>query len=86
MDGGSRRACYVSSRRFYDPSVYRIITFDQRGCGRSTPHGELEYNTSQDLITDIEAISEYLDNRCYLEFHGVLHKLALCTGISSEGA
>ena len=58
----------------WKPTVYRIITFDQRGCGRSTPHGELEYNATQDLITGIEAIREYLDvdNRYYLESHGVL--------------
>ena len=75
MHGGSVGACYGSSRRFYDPTVYHIITFDQRRCGRSTPHGELEYNTTQDLITDIEAIREYLDvdNGSYLEFHGVLY-------------
>ena len=75
MHGGSRGACYGSSRRFYDTTVYHIITFDQRGCGRSTPHGELEYNTTQDLITDIEGIREYLDvdNGSYLESHGVLY-------------
>ena len=85
MHGSSRGACYGSSRRFYDTTVYHIITFDQRGCGRSTPHGELEYNTTQDLITDIEGIREYLDvdNGCYLESHGFYTKLARCTGISS---
>ena len=85
MHGGYRGACYGSSRRFYDTTVYHIITFDQRGCGRSTPHGELEYNTTQDLITDIEGIREYLDvdNGCYLESHGFYTKLARCTGISS---
>ena len=75
MHGGYLGACYGSSPRFYDPTVYQIITCDQRGCGRSTLHGELEYNTTRDLITDIEAIREYLDvdNGCYLEPHGALH-------------
>jgi len=75
VHGGSVGACYGSSRRFYDPTVYHIIAFDQRGCVRSTPYGELEYNTTQDLITDIEAISEYLnvDNGSYLESYGILY-------------
>ena len=75
MHGGSCGACYGSSRRFYDPTVYHIITFGQRGYGHSTPHGELEYNTTQDLNKDIEAIRENLDvdNGYYLESHGVLH-------------
>ena len=47
-------ACDGNSRRFSDSTVYHIITFDQRGCGRSAPHGELENNTTQDLITEIE--------------------------------
>ena len=75
MHGGSVGACYGSSRRFYDPTVYHIITFDQRGCSRSALHDELEYDTAQDLITDIEAIREYLnvDNGSYLESDGVLY-------------
>ena len=47
-------------RRFFDPEVYRIILFDQRGSGRSTPHAELKENTTQDLIEDIEKIRTYL--------------------------
>ena len=47
-------------RRFFDPQVYRIILFDQRGCGRSTPHAELDKNTTQDLLDDIDAIRDYL--------------------------
>ncbi len=59
-----------SSRRFYDPAVYRIITFDQRGCGRSTPHGELENNTTEELIADIEVIREFLDVDKWVLFGG----------------
>lgn len=70
VHGGPGGACDASSRRFYDPAVYRIITFDQRGCGRSTPHGELRQNTTQDLIADIEAIRVYLDVDTWVLFGG----------------
>jgi len=60
VHGGPGGACDGSSRRFYDPDVYRIVTFDQRGCGRSTPHGELQENTTEHLIEDIEAIRRHL--------------------------
>lgn len=60
VHGGPGGACDASSRRFYDPAIYRIITFDQRGCGRSTPHGELAENTTADLIADMEKIREAL--------------------------
>ncbi len=70
VHGGPGGACDASSRRFYDPAVYRIITFDQRGCGRSTPHGELANNTTQDLIADIEAIREFLNVERWVLFGG----------------
>jgi proline iminopeptidase len=70
IHGGSGGACDASSRRFYDPVVYRIITFDQRGCGRSTPNGELENNTTHDLIADIEVIREFLDRDRWVLFGG----------------
>ncbi|KTD50278.1 proline iminopeptidase [Legionella quinlivanii] len=47
-------------RRFFDPQIYRIILFDQRGCCRSTPHLELNDNTTQSLMDDIDAIRDYL--------------------------
>ena len=47
-------------RRFFDPQHYRIIIFDQRGCGRSTPHAELSHNRTQDLLDDIDAIRDFL--------------------------
>ncbi len=47
-------------RRFFDPQHYRIILFDQRGCGRSTPHLELNENNTHHLLDDIEAIREFL--------------------------
>tara|TARA_B110000858_G_scaffold134187_1_gene152510 strand:- start:11943 stop:12902 length:960 start_codon:yes stop_codon:yes gene_type:complete len=70
VHGGPGGACDASSRRFYDPAVYRIITFDQRGCGRSTPHGELEDNTTGDLIADMEVIRELLCIDSWVLFGG----------------
>jgi len=70
VHGGPGGACDASSRCFYDPVVYRIITFDQRGCGRSTPHGELENNTTHDLIADIQVIREFLDVDRWVLFGG----------------
>ena len=48
------------ARRFFDPQRYRIVLFDQRGCGRSTPHLEIKKNTSNLLLDDIDAIREFL--------------------------
>lgn len=70
VHGGPGGACDGSSRRFYDPAIFRIITFDQRGCGRSTPHGELQGNTTQDLIADLEAIRQYLQVDKWVLFGG----------------
>ena len=70
VHGGPGGACDASSRRFCDPAVYRIITFDQRGWGRSTPHGELENNTTYDLIADIEVIRELFDVERWVLFGG----------------
>jgi proline iminopeptidase len=70
VHGGPGSACDASSRRFYDPSKYRIITFDQRGCGRSTPHSSLEENTTQVLIEDIEKIRQYLEVEQFVLFGG----------------
>lgn len=61
LHGGPGAGCSRFDRRFFDPERYRIILFDQRGAGRSTPHAELENNTVHDLISDIEAI------RCYFK-------------------
>ena len=70
VHGGPGGACDASSRRFYDPEVYRIVTFDQRGCGRSTPHGSLEDNTTQALIGDMEKIREHLGIEKWVLFGG----------------
>ena len=70
IHGGPGSGCDASSRRFYDPAFYRIVTFDQRGCGRSTPHGELSDNTTHDLIADMEAIREHLGIESWVLFGG----------------
>ncbi len=70
LHGGPGSGCNPSQRRFFDPSVYRIILFDQRGCGRSTPAGETKQNTTQDLVADIEAIRNHLGISCWHIFGG----------------
>jgi proline iminopeptidase len=57
-------------RRFFDPKRYRMVLFDQRGCGRSTPHAALEDNTTWDLVADIERIRERLGIERWLVFGG----------------
>ncbi len=56
VHGGPGAGCGRYDRRYFDPEVYRIILFDQRGSGRSTPHASLKGNTTQKLIEDMEAI------------------------------
>ena len=60
LHGGPGAGCNAKSRRFFDPARYRIVLFDQRGCGRSTPHAELADNTTWHLVTDIERLREHL--------------------------
>ncbi|MEM7437138.1 MAG: prolyl aminopeptidase [Myxococcota bacterium] len=60
VHGGPGGGSHPVHRRFWDPSAYRIVLFDQRGCGRSTPHAELDNNTTWDLIADMERIREHL--------------------------
>jgi pimeloyl-ACP methyl ester carboxylesterase len=57
-------------RRFFDPKRCRMVLFDQRGCGRSTPHAALEDNTTWDLVADIERIRERLGIERWLVFGG----------------
>jgi proline iminopeptidase len=60
LHGGPGGGCTPDSRRWFDPRRYRIIAFDQRGCGRSTPHASIEHNTTAHLVSDIEALREVL--------------------------
>jgi proline iminopeptidase len=70
VHGGPGAGCAASHRQFFDPSQYRIILFDQRGCGRSTPHADLTANSTQDLVTDIEKIRNELKIDKWLLFGG----------------
>jgi len=70
LHGGPGAACEIFQRQFFDPEYYRIILYDQRGCGRSTPHAELRGNTTQELINDIEKIRNYLKIETWLVFGG----------------
>jgi proline iminopeptidase len=60
LHSGPGGGCNPEHRRFFDPELFRIILFDQRGSGRSTPHLELKDNTTQALMADIEALRQYL--------------------------
>lgn len=60
VHGGPGGGSSPVHRRFWDPAVHRIVLFDQRGCGRSTPHAELRNNTTWDLIADMERIRAHL--------------------------
>jgi proline iminopeptidase len=61
LHGGPGSGCNPTQRRFFDPSYYHIILFDQRGCGRSTPQGAVAENTTDDLVSDIEVIRLHLN-------------------------
>lgn len=56
VHGGPGGGCSPAMRRYFDPSVYRIILFDQRGCGRSRPHASVEANTTWHLVADMQKI------------------------------
>ncbi|MFO0635423.1 MAG: prolyl aminopeptidase [Nannocystaceae bacterium] len=60
LHGGPGGGTDPKQRRFFDPSVYRIVLFDQRGCGKSRPHAELTDNTTWHLVADMEALRERL--------------------------
>jgi proline iminopeptidase len=70
VHGGPGGGCTTDNRRFFDPARYRIVLFDQRGCGRSQPHAELTHNTTQALVADMEQIRETLDIERWLVFGG----------------
>lgn len=70
LHGGPGSGCQPYHRQFFDPEKYRIILFDQRGCGRSQPHGCLQENTTQDLIADMETIRTTLNIDKWVLFGG----------------
>ena len=60
VHGGPGAGCNPGQRRVFDPEKYRIILFDQRGCGRSEPHASLDHNTTWDLVADMETLRRHL--------------------------
>lgn len=70
VHGGPGGGCNPTMRRYHDPKAYRIILFDQRGCGRSTPHASLEANTTWDLVADMERLREALKIETWQLFGG----------------
>ncbi len=70
VHGGPGAGCGKFDRRFFDPQVYRIILFDQRGSGRSRPHAELQGNSTQKLVADIEFIRNTLGIDKWVLFGG----------------
>ena len=70
LHGGPGGGTDPRMRRFFDPEVYRIVLFDQRGCGKSTPHASLHENTTWHLVDDIEALREHLGIAAWQVFGG----------------
>ncbi|MFW5452116.1 prolyl aminopeptidase [Thioalkalivibrio sulfidiphilus] len=70
LHGGPGSGCEPWHRRFFDPATYRIVLFDQRGCGRSRPHASLEDNTTAHLVSDMERIREHLGIERWVVFGG----------------
>lgn len=70
LHGGPGTGCRPSHRCFFDPNLYHIILFDQRGCGRSRPHGVLAQNTTANIIQDMELIRQHIGIEKWLVFGG----------------
>lgn len=70
VHGGPGSGCEFDSRCFFNPEKYRIILFDQRGAGRSTPHSEIAENNTQAIIADMEQIREFLEIDKWMLFGG----------------
>ncbi len=70
LHGGPGGGIEPVYRQYFDPEKWRIIVFDQRGCGQSTPHAELQENTTWDLIADIEKIRQHLEIDKWVVFGG----------------
>jgi proline iminopeptidase len=70
LHGGPGSSINSNHRRFFDPAFYRVVLFDQRGCGRSTPLGETRSNTTQDLVADMEQLRQALAIARWMLFGG----------------
>ena len=82
LHGGPGGGSQPDYARYFDPQKWRIVLFDQRGCGQSTPFAELRDNTTWDLVADIEAIRQQLNIQRWAVFGGSWGStLALAYGI-----
>ena len=70
VHGGPGGGCSPAMRRYFDPATYRVVLFDQRGCGRSRPHASVVANTTWDLVADMEAIRSALGIGRWVVFGG----------------
>ncbi|WP_171097885.1 prolyl aminopeptidase [Ruegeria sp. HKCCD7255] len=70
LHGGPGGGCSPAMRRYFDPQVYRVILFDQRGCGRSRPTASVENNTTWHLVADIERLRKLFEIEEWLVFGG----------------
>ena len=70
LHGGPGGGCSPAMRRYFDPAAYRIVLFDQRGCGRSRPHASVTDNTTWHLVDDIELIREQCEIDSWIVFGG----------------
>jgi proline iminopeptidase len=70
LHGGPGSGCRPMHRRFFDPKKYHIILFDQRGCGRSLPHGEIAHNSTQYLVSDMETLRSEFNLEQWVVFGG----------------
>ena len=70
LHGGPGAGCSPDHRRLFDPALYSVLLFDQRGCGRSKPHASLETNTTWHLVADIERLREMAGVEQWLVFGG----------------
>jgi len=70
LHGGPGAGLIPLYRQAFDPEKYRVVLFDQRGCGKSTPRGELRENTTWDIVADIERLREHLGIDRWLVFGG----------------
>ena len=70
LHGGPGGGCSASHRRLFDPALYDVILFDQRGCGRSTPFASLDNNTTRHLVADIERLREMIGVETWQVFGG----------------
>ena len=82
LHGGPGGATNSMQRRYFNPKEFKIVLFDQRGCGKSIPYAEVKHNTTWDLVQDMEKLRDHLKIKRWVVFGGSWGvTLALCYGI-----